>query len=112
MMKNKLQDAAPSYRGSVRLHIIAWMVLVTSLVIAGLIFIVHEILASEVRAETQASTSRDLAEFQAFAQVGLDPTTAAPFQDLNQMLSTFIARQHTDSNQQLIGFTPPAGHFS
>lgn len=105
-MKNRLQDAAPSYRGSVRLRIIAWMVLVTSLVIAGLIFIVHEILTSEVRAETQASTSRDLAEFQTFAQVGLDPSTAAPFQDLNQMLAAFIARQHTDSNQQLIGFTP------
>lgn len=92
--------------GSVRLRIIAWMVLVTTFVITGLIFTVREILISEVGTKAAANTSSEISEFRTFAELGVDPTTAAPFENLDQMLTTFVSRQYTGYSEQLIGVTP------
>lgn len=101
----KIAQEKPQYTGSVRLRIVAWMVLVTSFMIAGLIFTVREILVNEVGSKAAANTQSELAEFRTFAEIGVDPTTAAPFNDLEQMLTTFLARQYTSSHEQLIGVT-------
>ncbi|WP_237243303.1 hypothetical protein, partial [Rothia nasimurium] len=92
--------------GSVRLRIVAWMVLVTTFVITGLIFTVREILISEVGTKAAANTSSEISEFRTFAELGVDPTTAAPFENLDQMLTTFVSRQYTGYSEQLIGVTP------
>lgn len=91
--------------GSVRLRIVAWMVLVTAFIITGLIFTVREILISEVGTNAAASTESEISEFRTFAELGVDPTTAAPFEDLDQMLTAFVSRQFTGYSEQLIGVT-------
>lgn len=91
--------------GSVRLRIVAWMVLVTAFIITGLIFTVREILISEVGTNAAASTESEISEFRTFAELGVDPTTAAPFEDLDQMLTAFVSRQFTGYSEQLIGAT-------
>lgn len=103
--KQSRAQVSPQRTGSVRLRIVAWMVLVTSFIIAGLIFTVREILISEVGANAAASTQNEISEFRTFAEVGVDPTTAAPFEDLDQMLSVFVSRQFTGYREQLIGVT-------
>lgn len=103
--KGKGAHDKAQHTGSVRLRIVAWMVLITSFIIAGLIFTVREILISEVGSKAATNTQSELAEFRTFAEIGVDPTTAAPFDDLDQLLTVFVARQYTNSREQLIGVT-------
>ncbi|MGV3016480.1 sensor histidine kinase [Rothia sp. 88186D007BW] len=117
-MTNPLRKLHPKHRrahpsgtqgqrtGSVRLRIVAWMVLVTAFIITGLIFTVREILISEVGSNAAASAESEISEFRNFAEIGVDPTTAAPFEDLNQLLTAFVSRQYTGHSEQLIGITP------
>lgn len=106
MMKAKTAKKQAQRTGSVRLRIVAWMVLVTCFMLTGLIFTVREILISEVGSQAVASTQSEIAEFRAFAEIGLNPATAEPFSSLDQMLTAFVARQHTGYQEQIIGITP------
>lgn len=95
----------PPHTGSARLRIVAWMVLVTTFIVTGLIFTVRGILISEVGNNAASSTQSEIAEFRTFAELGVDPTTAAPFKNLDDMLTAFVSRQFTGYSEQLIGVT-------
>lgn len=92
--------------GSVRLRIVAWTFLLTSFIITGLIFTVREILISDVARAANSITESEIAEFRNFAQIGVNPQTARPFETLEGMLGSYVTRQYSGYREQLIGLTP------
>lgn len=104
--KSKDKSRAPHHSGSVRIRIIAWMFLVTSFIITGLIFTVREILISDIGRAANASTESEISEFRNFAEIGVNPQTAQPFETLDGMLGAYVTRQYSGYNEQLIGITP------
>lgn len=92
--------------GSVRLRIVAWTFLLTSFIITGLIFTVREVLMNDVGRAANASTESEIAEFRNFAEIGVNPQTARPFETLEGMLGSYVTRQYSGYREQLIGITP------
>lgn len=104
--KHRARSARTERSGSVRLRIVAWTFLLTSFIITGLIFTVREILISDVGRGANSSTESEIAEFRNFAQIGVNPQTARPFETLEDMLGSYVTRQYTGYKEQVIGLTP------
>lgn len=100
------RKAPKQYSGSVRLRIIAWMVLIVTIIVTGLIFVVRGILINEVGSNADASIQSEITEFRNFSDIGVDPATAQPFTGLDAMLTSFINRQATGYREEIIGVTP------
>ncbi|WP_421083399.1 sensor histidine kinase [Rothia nasimurium] len=100
------RKAPKQYSGSVRLRIIAWMVLVVTIIVTGLIFVVRGILINEVGSNADASIQSEINEFRNYSDIGVDPATAQPFTGLNDMMTSFINSQATGYREEIIGVTP------
>lgn len=90
---------------SARWRIVGWVVLVTTIVIATLIFTVRQVLIHDVSAQANAQTVQEIGEFRTFAEQGVNPDTGAPFTSSADMLQTYISRQYSSYSEQLIGVT-------
>lgn len=91
---------------SSRWKIVAWMMLTTSIAVAGLIWTVREVQINQVSNQASDATVHEIGEFRQFAEIGVDPETSEPFSSAEDMLRTYIARQYSGYTEQLIGITP------
>ncbi|QRZ61042.1 histidine kinase dimerization/phospho-acceptor domain-containing protein [Rothia sp. ZJ932] len=103
MIKNRLNRLR--FISSSRWRIIAWMMLATSFAILGLIFSVREILLSDLDREANDQIIREISEFREFSQESTDPTAPLPYNNLEDMMQTYISRQFFGTSGQLIGVT-------
>lgn len=104
MMTTKAQ--APSRQAaasSSRWRIVAWMMLATSFALLSLIISVREVLLAQITKTANENVVHELGEFRQFTNIGVNPATAEPFDNLEDTLRTFISRQYSGYSEQLIG---------
>ncbi len=89
---------------SVRIRILAWVVLLSALALAvagGAFYLVER-----ERADRRISTelAREAAEFEAFAKGSVDPATGATYTSADRLLRASLRRNVPEEHQALLGF--------
>lgn len=88
-----------------RVRLTASTALLVALALAGAGLIVYAIQSERMEAETLAEVDQELAEFAALRdQRGRNPDTARPFDDVRQMIRTFLLRNVPQSDEVLVGW--------
>lgn len=90
-------------RLSTRWKIVGWIMLVTALALLAVTVTTRSVLLNQVAERANASIVQEAEEFRTFTAEGVDPTTAAPFSSVAEMLERYLSRQTPATGEALIG---------
>ncbi|TCN58015.1 signal transduction histidine kinase [Rhodococcus sp. SMB37] len=99
-------DGERQPRGSAlpaRWRILTWILLTTAVALVSVVVTTRALLLNDVDHDANADITQEIDEFRAFAAVGVDPTTAAPFTSVDRMLEVYLNRQHTSEGEVIVG---------
>ncbi|MDO5681991.1 MAG: hypothetical protein Q4G46_04080 [Propionibacteriaceae bacterium] len=91
-----------------RPRIVGWITAVTALGLLLLILAVSVALRATVRAGIQEGITQEAGEIQQFSATGVDPTTGERFESTLRFIEVYLARQHPESSELLLGGLPAA----
>lgn len=86
-----------------RLRIVAWIVLATALGLAAVVLTVRNTLLSIAESDADADVEQESSEFRTFAETGVNPETAEPFETTVDLLRVHLDRQFPEDDQVLLG---------
>ncbi|WP_328459634.1 ATP-binding protein [Actinoplanes sp. NBC_00393] len=86
-----------------RWRITGWILLATTIALVAVIVTVRSSLLADGERRANAELEQEAEEFSAFLAEGVDPTTAQPFASPDRVLEVYLARQHPDDDEALIG---------
>jgi two-component system OmpR family sensor kinase len=84
-------------------RILSWILVTTAVALVSVVVTTRVLLLSDVDHDANADITQEIDEFRAFAAVGVDPTTAAPFTSVDRMLEVYLNRQHTSEGEVIVG---------
>lgn len=86
-----------------RWRITGWILLATTIALTAVTVTVRSALLADGERRANAELSQEADEFTTFLREGKDPTTARAFTSPERVLDVYLARQHPDRDEALIG---------
>lgn len=88
---------------SVRMRIVAWLVVVMAVALGAVALAVRSILLTGIERDTHLLLEQEAREFQTFAVEGRDPATGRPFERADELLRMHLRRQYASDDEILLG---------
>ncbi len=95
--------ARPRRSPSVRTKVLAVVVLLAGLGMAVAEVTSYVVSARRLDVRLDAAIAQEVAEFRTLAEQGVNPRTGRPFEDIDDLLRTALARNVADSNETFLG---------
>ncbi|WP_433166643.1 ATP-binding protein [Kribbella sp. CA-247076] len=91
---------------SVRARILAWVIVLTALGMAGAAGTAYLLESQRIDARIDRSLQQEIAEFAEFHRTGIDPGTGRPFTSVDRLLEVAMSRNVPDEHQTIVAFLP------
>ncbi len=91
---------------SVRARILAWVIVLTALGMAGAAGTAYLLETQRIDERIDRSLQQEIAEFTEFHRTGIDPGTGQPFASVDRLLQVAMSRNVPDEHQTMIAFLP------
>jgi two-component system OmpR family sensor kinase len=91
---------------SVRARILAWVIVLTALGMAGAAGAAYLLETERIDVRIDRSLQQEIAEFAEFHRTGVDPATGQPFASVDRLLQVAMTRNVPDEHQTIVAFLP------
>lgn len=91
---------------SVRARILAWVIVLTALGMAGAAGAAYLLETERIDVRIDRSLQQEIAEFAEFHRTGVDPATGQRFASVDRLLQVAMSRNVPDEHQTIVAFLP------
>lgn len=102
----RLVGAGSEVVRSVRARILAWVIVLTALGMAGAAGTAYLLETERIDVRIDRSLQQEIAEFAEFHRTGIDPGTGQPFTSVDRLLQVAMSRNVPDEHQTIVAFLP------
>lgn len=109
VMRGPQPELPQRRRVPARLLIMVWVVLLMAAVLILVNVVTWSALTTRTDERVERALDQEIAEFQEFAAVGVDPNTGEPFTDVASLIRAHLERQYPEDSEILFGWVDEPG---